>query len=245
MRRRAFTLIELLVVIAIIAILAALLLPALESARESARRTACVSQLKQWGLGASAYLTDFGYYPWMQSMSTDYTLVDQCGGGCSPNCSGLTDICDQHDSRVKHFVRLGYIHEKLLNCPNAYRTYAPRPDQTLSRIGYFQVGVTVWSAPARFIAKAGEQPFISDNTWMPEGWPAPSEGTSAYRWSNHQQGNPQGLNSLYADGHVEWLPLGKYLWWGPFAGYGTTRRWLIPPNSKACYAGAPPSWWYP
>src|ERR1700758_1171263 len=60
---RGFTLIELLVVIAIIAVLIALLLPAVQQAREAARRTQCKNNLKQMGLGLHNYESTFKVFP--------------------------------------------------------------------------------------------------------------------------------------------------------------------------------------
>jgi len=57
--RRAFTLIELLVVIAIIAILAAILFPVFAAAKESAKKTVCLSNLKQIGVAMELYINDF------------------------------------------------------------------------------------------------------------------------------------------------------------------------------------------
>lgn len=62
-RRAAFTLIELLVVIAIIAVLVALLLPAVQQARESARRTQCKNHLKQFGLALHNYVDPYTAFP--------------------------------------------------------------------------------------------------------------------------------------------------------------------------------------
>ncbi len=59
MKRKAFTLIELLVVIAIIAILAAILFPVFAQAKEAAKKTQCLSNTKQMGLGAMMYSGDF------------------------------------------------------------------------------------------------------------------------------------------------------------------------------------------
>ena len=71
-----FTLVELLVVIAIIGVLVALLLPAIQSARESARRTSCANNMRQIGLALNAHVTAKQSFPPGQKVT--------CGTSASP-----------------------------------------------------------------------------------------------------------------------------------------------------------------
>jgi prepilin-type N-terminal cleavage/methylation domain-containing protein len=80
MRSRGFTLVELLVVIAIIGILIGMLLPAVQSVREAARRTACANNLRQLALGMLIYESGNGHLPGGAYGSLDDSLNDDGWG---------------------------------------------------------------------------------------------------------------------------------------------------------------------
>ena len=97
---RGFTLVELLVVIAIIGILIALLLPAVQAAREAARRSQCSNNMKQLGLGLHNYHDAHKVFP--PSAITIESGAECCNTYGGPNISGLTMLLPYLEQTAIH-----------------------------------------------------------------------------------------------------------------------------------------------
>jgi prepilin-type N-terminal cleavage/methylation domain-containing protein/prepilin-type processing-associated H-X9-DG protein len=97
--RAGFTLIELLVVIAIIAVLVSLLLPAVQQAREAARRTQCKNNLKQMGLAVHNFESAYGYVPTSLRPPTANTVRFSVQTALLPFLEH-SDIFDQYNQQV-------------------------------------------------------------------------------------------------------------------------------------------------
>ncbi|MDQ2733379.1 MAG: DUF1559 domain-containing protein [Armatimonadota bacterium] len=123
-RRGGFTLIELLVVIAIIAILASILLPVFATARERARATSCLNNMKQIGTATISYTQDYDeqYYPHRINTGANTNPLIQAAGGSNitPTATDKTFWISELQSYVKSY--------DVFKCPslsNAWTVYNP------------------------------------------------------------------------------------------------------------------------
>jgi prepilin-type N-terminal cleavage/methylation domain-containing protein len=210
-RKSGFTLIELLVVIAIIAILAAILFPVFAQARAAARKTSCLSNLKQLGLGFMMYSQDYDEtfpgikfgnnaasegWPWtVYPGSVDWTGVFTVG--------------------VQPYIK----NKQILQCPSGTDTNRWSGERGISycyneyMYNYYN-GFNKQSALSNTPGGVAKVALLSDcytsgifNDWEGEG-PAPVDGFNRIRYGQYSpwMSNHEGSVFLYGDGHSKFIP---------------------------------------
>lgn len=215
--RKGFTLIELLVVIAIIAILSGIIFPVFSAAREKARTTVCLNNLKQLAVGCILYADDNNkYYPCYAYLDKD-----------TQNYIYWTN---------KNVLYFNYVkNEELFYCPNSYNEYDPNliEYQRFNKVnnGNYSANIDVFSNSKKqikytkiknpsniIIIYEASKCFMHNSWWQSKGvnieyLPGWGKATGEEAMGNLKEEQIEdymngrhngGINLVYCDGHAEW-----------------------------------------
>ena len=223
LRTHAFTLVELLVVIAIIGILIAMLLPAVQAAREAARRMSCSNKLRQIGVAAQIYHDTYGQLPY--------------GHVGDPNPSTNVSTADKRWSWIPRLfpnLELLPLYERI--------DFTQTPASTFARL---EAGVFVSYSSIQCPSDATVQIKWNENNVLGVGW-TPETGMSRVSYvGNFGQGDPDvsGSAGMEAVGHINGVFARNFGASYDKIGDGTSNTLLaseLIPGDAACTRGL---WW--
>lgn len=204
--RCGFTLIELLVVISIIAVLAAMLFPVVHRAKEAARKTACLSNLRQLGMAAHMYSQD-----WDEWMPRDYHACNS-----STTHKRLVDQINPYieNTEILYCASIGKMRPYMPD-------FVPTPEnKAAGNIGYYcfsyeetpstvdpgKPSYSTWISWGFLRARTGDQPRVMRETWDSDCWLWSCAWCKLTR-TNHgvtlHRSHRGSINICYMDGHAK------------------------------------------